>query len=151
MTTVYGHQYANIPYMGGSYASGNIFGPNSTNQTPLAMRPHNLGILYGKHPNPPMFYPSDNTSTFAGARSLYSRTYGHIHVEKESNKYNAPKDSSAYMTKLKSINVGKNSFKQTLPDVMGLSYKSANHNDPTRHLRRARSSGSVAPKKCNKL
>jgi|AntAceMinimDraft_12_1070368.scaffolds.fasta_scaffold00140_31 hypothetical protein len=74
MTTIAYHQYSNIPNMGGSYASAPVIGPLSTNKTPLQMGVHNRGILSGKHPNPPQYYPSDGAGTFSNGRHQYRRT-----------------------------------------------------------------------------
>jgi len=59
MTTIAYHQYTNIPYMSGGYASAPVIGPLSTNRTPNTTFHSQLGVLEGIHPNPPQFYPSD--------------------------------------------------------------------------------------------
>ena len=74
MTTIAYHQYTNIPYMSGGYASAPVSGPLSTNRTPLAMGKHNYGILSGIHPNPPQFGVADGASQFSNARHQYVRT-----------------------------------------------------------------------------
>ena len=74
MTTIAYHQYTNIPYMSGGYASAPVSGPLSTNRTPLAMGKHNYGVLNGIHPNPPQFGVTDGASQFSNARHQYLRT-----------------------------------------------------------------------------
>ena len=45
MTTIAYHQYTNIPYMSGSYASAPVTGPLSTDKYPHIIRNNNLGVL----------------------------------------------------------------------------------------------------------
>ena len=166
MTTIYQHQYCNIPFMSGSYASGNIVGP-ITHKNPISMPQHNLGVLFGKYPTPVAFYPSNMTNDYSVARNLYQRTYSHLNNVLPNNSstsvyipslqksvrilqhstYIAPKTSYDYMTKLKSIHIGKSSYKQGLPYEAPLSYKGRDANESKRMLRRVRSGGTVAPRK----
>ena len=173
MTTIAYHQYTNIPYLSGSYASAPVNAPLSTNQTPLQMPKHNYGILVGIHPNPPQFNPADGASEFSNARRQYQRThttqynmgtgtvmYSQIrptsvynagtqrsYLLSQSTKYNAPKDSSQYISARKAAAVGKSSFKQGLPTYAPLSYKSFDRNDVKTILGRVRRAGCVAPAK----
>lgn len=173
MTTIAYHQYTNIPYMSGSYASAPVNAPLSTNQTPLQMPKHNYGVLVGLRPNPPQFYPSDGASQFSNARSQYRRTHttqnnmgtgtvmyspiGSTSVyhgdtqrsysQSQATKYNAPKDSSLYISARKAAAIGKSSFKQGLPAAAPLSYKSFDRNDVKTILGRVRRAGCVAPAK----
>ena len=71
MTTIAYKQYTNIPYMSGGYASAPVIAPLSTNQTPLMMPRHNYGVLPGKHPNPPQFYPSVFSFESTGKRFFW--------------------------------------------------------------------------------
>jgi len=53
------------------------YGPISTNQYPNAMAAHNSGVLVGKSPNPPLFYPSQEpaaTDQNVNSRHQYFRT-----------------------------------------------------------------------------
>jgi len=50
-----------------------VYGPLSTNNYPNIIPKMNLGVLNGIHPNPPKFYPADNSSEFSNARREYSR------------------------------------------------------------------------------
>jgi hypothetical protein len=153
--------------MSGSNASGAILGPMSTSKTPLIMRPHNSGILYGQHPNPPQYYPSSSSTDFANARHVYARSFSKslnvasdiptsnvyvagiqktVHTT-QATSYIPPKTSYDHMLKLKSINIGKSSYKQNLPDTYALSYKVPDSNEARRRLRMNRSAGTVAPRK----
>jgi len=173
MTTIAYHQYTNIPYMGGTYASAPIIGPMSTNRYPHTISNHNLGVLVGKHPNPPKFYPSDNGGDFSTARSQYLRTASSNQATKTgikenpdnrpmtyfcadtqrsylvsgATKYVAPKDAGSYLATIKSRAIGKSSFKQGLPEYVPLSYKNYNRNDVKTALKFARAGGCVAPAK----
>jgi len=173
MTTIAYHQYTNIPYMSGSYASAPVTGPLSTNRTPNTTVQNQLGVLTGVHPNPPQFYPSDGASTFSQARAQYRRTnttqfnFGRgtqsfsflrpttqysadlqkSFLVSQSTKYTPPASSSMYMAAKKSAAVGKSSLKQGLPAQAPLGYKSYDRNDVKTSLRMARSGGCVAPAK----
>jgi hypothetical protein len=122
-----------------------VYGPLSTNQYPGAMPPHNSGVLIGRHPNPPQFYPADGSSNFSNARHEYARVVTRAPVS--STKYIAPVQSSMHVCARKREAVGKSSYKQGLPDSSPLSYKGYNVNDSNKALRVARSHGCVAPKK----
>ena len=131
-----------------TYVNTQTIGPFSTNQYPLAMLPHNSGVLVGVHPNPPKFYPSDNTDTVSNARYEYLRTVGPLNTPlAHSNKYIAPASSSLFTSARKRVAIGKSSLKQDKPAAYPLSYKNYNVNDSKTALQRARSSGCVAPKK----
>ena len=131
-----------------TYVNALTIGPLSTNQYPSAMPAHNSGILAGIHPNPPKFYPSDNTHTVSNARYAYSRTAGPLNTPlAHSTKYIAPAASSLFTSARKRVAIGKSSLKQDKPADYPLSYKNYNVNDSKTALQRARSSGCVAPKK----
>lgn len=173
MTTVAYHQYTNIPFMGGSYASASVIGPISTNQTPSTTIQNQWGNLVGLRPNPPQFYPSDGASTFAQGRAQYRRTNttqnnfqrgttayapgrpttmysGDLQksfVVSQSTKYIAPASSSLYMAAKKSAAIGQSSLKQGLSIQSPLTYRSYNKNDVRTALRMARSGGCIAPAK----
>jgi len=125
-----------------------IYGPLTTNNYPNVLPTHNLGVLFGKHPNPPQFYPSDNSSQFSNARHEYSRTATSLkNPYLYKNKYIAPSSCSLHTSTRKREAVGKSSFKQGLPYTDALSYKSHNSNDVKTALRVTRSGGCVANKK----
>jgi hypothetical protein len=173
MTTIAYHQYTNIPYMSGSWASAPVIGPLSTNRTPNTTVQNQLGVLTGVHPNPPQFYPSDGASTFSQSRAQYRRTnttqynFGRgtqnfsflrpttqysadlqkSFLVSQSTKYTPPASSSMYMAAKRSAAVGQSSLKQGLPVNAPLSYKSYDRNDVKTALRMVRSGGCVAPAK----
>ena len=173
MTTLAYKQYCNIPYMSGSYASAPVTGPLSTDKYPHIIRNNNLGVLIGKHPNPPKFYPSDTSGGFANNRSQYARSSSNIeathtglqnnpnprptsffcadtqriYLTSNATKYIAPKDSGLYMATIRSRAIGKSSYKQGLPNSAPISDKNYNRNDVRNALRFARSGGCVAPAK----
>jgi hypothetical protein len=173
MTTIAYHQYTNIPYMSGGYASAPVIGPLSTDRTPNTTFHSQLGVLTGIHPNPPQFYPSDGASTFSQARAQYRRTNTTQHNfgrgtqmyslipstsqysadtqrqynVSQSTKYVAPASSSMYMAAKKSAAVGKSSLKYGLPNNAPLSYKCYDRNDVKTALRMVRSGGCTAPAK----
>jgi len=173
MTTIAYHQYTNIPYMSGGYASAPVIGPLSTNRTPNTTFHSQLGVLTGIHPNPPQFYPSDGASTFSQARAQYRRTNTTQHNfgrgtqmyslipstsqysadtqrqynVSQSTKYVAPATSSMYMSAKKSAAIGKSSLKYGLPNNAPLSYKCYDRNDVKTSLKFVRSGGCTAPAK----
>jgi hypothetical protein len=173
MTTIAYHQYTNIPYMSGSYASSPVIGPLSTNRYPHIIRNSNPGVLIGRHPNPPKFYPSDNSGGLSNNRVQYLRTSSsneatHTGLQNNPNprptsffcpdtqrsyltsnatKYIAPQDSGSYMATIRSRAIGKSGYKQGLSDSAPASYKNYNKNDVKNALRFARAGGCVAPPK----
>ena len=58
---------------GNNYVSAQVFGPLNTSQTPGTIKYHSYGSLPGVHPNPPKFYPSDNSSSFSQSRYQYAK------------------------------------------------------------------------------
>ena len=123
-----------------------VYGPLSTNQYPRVMLPHNLGALQGIHPNPPQYYPSNNSSEFTNARHEYSRVVSSGPLSgrlAQSTKYIPPGSSSMQTSAKKRVAVGQSSYKQGLPNDAQLSYKSYNQNDARTAIRRARSRGYV--------
>lgn len=122
-----------------------VYGPLSTNQYPGAMPPHNSGVLTGRHPNPPQFYPADNTSNFSNARREFLRVATRVPIS--ATKYVAPMQSSMHVCARKRASIGKTSYKQGLPDSAPLSYKAYNANDARHALRTVRGGGCSAPRK----
>ena len=175
MTTVAYHQYANIPFAGGSYAASPIVGPIDNPNTPACaiLYNHTLGVLPGPRSNPPQFYPSDNSSEFAQARHYYARTavstsraaaqqllakssptsnrfsmssQRQYPVSTHMN-YIQPPASSQYTAILKSRAVGKSAYNPGRGPTFPMSYKSYDKNDVKIALRTVRSGGCTAPKK----
>ena len=132
-----------------SYVNANTTGPLSTNQYPCVMPPHNLGVLTGRHPNPPSFYPASNDSVNSQARFQYLNTSSPYNTPFYTNKtkYNAPIPSSMRTAQKKANAIGKSGYKVNLPDASQLSYKSYFPTDVLRHKKFVRSGGCVAPAK----
>jgi hypothetical protein len=120
-------------------------GPLSTSNYPGIIPINNLGVLTGKHPNPPKFYPAEGASNYSNARREYSR----ITPEQQyyPTKYIAPPQSSLFLLKKKRDAIGKSSYKQGLPNEAELSYKCYFPTDVRTTIRRVRSGGCTAPKK----
>jgi len=157
-----------------NYVSAQTIGPLNSSQTPSQIGYHIYGSLNGVHPNPPQFYPSDNSSQFSQARNQYYRATSVALVQQllarkkaiashpneffsmstqiqrpvsTHTNYIPPPASSLYTSIKKSQAVGKSSYKQGLPPSSYLSYKNYNNNDVKTALRFSRSGGCVAPKK----
>lgn len=158
-----------------NYVNAPITGPLSTNQFPNVLPYHNYGTLTGVRPTPPQFYPSQEpiySDMNTNARQQYRRTAqstkgfalqrmlsinktnsffdystGVRSVTSGHMNYIAPVDSSMHIDKLKSNAVGKSSYKVGLPQAAPISTKNYYPSGTRTSLRRARSSGCVAPKK----
>ena len=154
-----------------------IYGPLSTNQYPYAAPSHSSGVLTGKSPNPPLFYPSQepvaadqNTNSrhqyFRTAESTKSlaiqraraieKTYrnfslnystGTAHQSSGHMNYIAPVDSSLRTQKLRSNAVGKSGYKVGLPLEAPCSTKNYYPSGVRSTIKRARSGGCTAPAK----
>jgi hypothetical protein len=153
------------------------YGPISTNQYPYAAPSHNSGVLPGKSPNPPLFYPSQepvaadqNTNSrhqyFRTAESAASlaiqraraveKTYrnfsfnystGTAHHTSGHTNYINPMDSSLRTQKLRSNAVGKSGYKVGLPLAAPYSTKNYYPSGVRSTIKRARSGGCTAPAK----
>ena len=131
-----------------------VIGPLS-HQYPFAMPPHSSGNLNGRHPNPPSYYPSDNTGGYANSRVNYYRTIpstrlkaNDFEIMAKKRKMNNSSNSSSLLTDyLKKVAIGKTSYKMGLPYEADLTYRSYNKNDVKQALSRTRSGGCIAPKK----
>jgi hypothetical protein len=159
------------------YVNAPITGPLSTNQFPNVLPYHSYGILTGQRPTPPQFYPGQtpvNSDMGVIPRQQYLRATSISALEKAKQdalgkqsepiikvsyssqrqipvsshvNYIAPIASSMYIDKLKSIAVGKSAYKVGLPVEAPIATKSYDTSFRRTSLRRARSGGSVAPKK----
>jgi len=148
-----------------------VYGPLTTNNYPRITGCRNMGMLIGRHPNPPQFYPSNGSSEFSNARHEYMRTASHYNnplglIPKETGscggyhtthtqtmngaltgKYIAPQCSSMFTSFKKRNAVGKSSLKQGLPYSDPLSYKCYFPTDVRNALRVTRANGCTAPAK----
>lgn len=159
----------------GGYVNAPIFAPLSTNQYPATIPYHSYGTLSGIHPNPPLFYPSQNPAgaEFTNSKHEYARTAesnlslaikrerairsagmsffdyssGSRHNVSTHMNYINPIDSSLYIQKRKAQAVGKSSYKVGLPVDANYTTKNYYPSGVRSSVRRARSGGCVAPKK----
>jgi hypothetical protein len=159
-----------------NYVNAPITGPLSTDQTPCQIPYHSYGILSGIRPTPPQFYPQQTpvaSEMNTNARHQYLRTSVNKKALAEqirlgklstplgyqiysSNKqtpvsshtnYIPPIPSSLYVNIKKSNAVGQTAYKVNLPNYVPTGTKSYYPSGTRSSLRRARSGGSVAPKK----
>ena len=150
-----------------------VYGPLNTSNTPNISGIHNLGTLTCSTPNPPLFYPSQepvNSDQFINARRqyiqsvnnantkpilkqnerpimFYSHSTQHKHPVSTNVNYIPPQDSSSYISRKKSIALGKSSFKIGLPKNAEYTTKNYYPSGVQSTIRRVRSSGCVAPAK----
>ncbi len=176
MSTPYGisTSIGSVSYSG--YNNTPIWGPLSTNQYPAAQPYHSYGTLPGIRPNPPLFYPSQEpvaADQFTNSRAQYFRTAQSAkslaimreraiksassmfydfstsrgHPVSTHTNYIPPRESSLHTQTMRVNAVGKSSYKVGLPDSAPYSTKNYYPSGTRSSLRRARSGGSVAPKK----
>jgi len=160
-----------------SYVNAPNYGPYDSSQYPSFISTTN-GVLNGVRPNPAKFLIMDTGNDFASARQTYTRIFktekdvplqihcpylkpparrfknGMLSIQNTcANKKNyiAPIScgQSTYLRKIE--NIGKSSLKQGLPAESFLSNKCYDKNFVGTKLKRARSSGCVAPKKCGSV
>jgi hypothetical protein len=145
MSRAYGIAATTSSIQYNNYVSALNIGPLNTNNYPNIISNNNSGVLIGKHPNPPRFYPSESGSIFSNARKEYNNatTTSSIHP----TKYITPTQSSLFILKRKKDAIGISSYKQGLPNNAELSYKSYFPTDVRTTIRRVRGGGCVAPKK----
>ena len=157
-----------------NYLMAQTRGPLNSSQTPGQMEYHSKGVLSGVHPNPPQYYPSDNSSEFSQARRQYWETSSTVQQqalakakvieENQKNNYYStatnknflvsthmnyitPPPSSMRTSILKSKAIGKSSYKIGLPSIAPMTYKNYNANDVRTIVGRVRRAGCVAPAK----
>jgi hypothetical protein len=158
------------------YVNAAITGPLSTNRFPSSMQFHHYGVLSGMKPTPPQFYPSQEpvyAEMNSNARKQYLRTaisqtvkanqtalgklsvpqayiinssQRHVPTSSHTN-YIAPMQGSLYINVIKSNAIGKSAYKVGLPNSAPICSKSYYPTGARSSIRRARSSGCVAPKK----
>jgi len=181
MSNNYASYYTLSPssMQGNNYVQAQTFGPLSTSQTPGMIYYHNYGALPGKHPNPPKYYPSDNSGDYSNSRFQYAQcdiswtaralareletkknrpyhffsksTQKQYPVETGHMNYITPIQSSMRTSILKRNSVGKSSYKQGLPNDDFLTFKSYDKSFVRTCIRRTRSAGCVAPPKKGSL
>lgn len=153
-----------------------VFGPLS-HKYPTSMARHNLGVLQGNNPNPPLFYPSQEpifAEQNTNSRQIYKRTaqselsqamnrrrtldqvqrnfrYNQsTGVAKQTSghmNYIAPTDSSLRTQRLKANAMGKSVFKVGLTPQHPYTTKNYSQSTLRTAVRRVRSGGCTAPAK----
>jgi hypothetical protein len=174
MTTPYGISTSIGSQTFSGYVNAPINGPLSTDQYPNVLPYHSYGILTGLRPTPPQFINPVNSNMSILPRQQYLRATSIPTVTKAREdalgklsapitkvsyssqrqfpisshvNYIPPMSSSQRLDRLKSVAVGKSSYKVGLPLDAPISTKSYDQSLLRTSLRRARSGGSVAPKK----
>ena len=107
---------------------------------------YNNSILSNVMPNPHQGGVTDGTSNFSNNRKLYINTLNTNNSVDIKNTYNDT-TSSSYIERKKANAIGKTATKQGLASNASLTYDNVNVNTTRQSLRKARSSGSVAPAK----
>ena len=176
MSTPYGIS-TSIGSMGyNNYVNTPIMGPLSTNQYPATIPYHSYGTLPGVHPNPPLFYPSQEpvaADQFTNSRHQYWRTAESaksLAIQRERaiksatsmfynystargypmsthTNYIPPKESSLHTQRIRANAVGKSTYKMGLPADALYSTKNYYPSGVRSTIKRARSGGCLAPKK----
>jgi hypothetical protein len=177
MTTPYGISTSIGSQTFQGYVNAPILGPLNSSQYPNTIPYHNYGILTGQRPTPPQFYPGQEpvyADMLVNARAQYIRATDISAKEKARQdalgklstpttkvsyssqrqfpvsthvNYIAPIQGSMYTNIIKSIAVGKSSYKVGLPLEAPIGSKSYDTSFRRSALRRARSGGCTAPKK----
>ena len=177
MTTPYGISTSIGSQTFQGFVNAPILGPLNSSQYPCAMPYHNYGILTGQRPTPPQFFSGQEpvyAEMSVNARAQYLRATALSSREKAIQdalgKRSAPITKVSYSSQrqfpvsshvnyiepipssmrtniVKSIAVGKSAYKVGLPLIAPIGTKSYDTSFKRSALRRARSGGSVAPKK----
>jgi hypothetical protein len=177
MSTPYGISTSKGSQTFQGFVNAPILGPLDSSQYPNAMPYHSYGILTGKRPTPPQFFPSQepvNSDMSSNARQQYLRATdlspGEIARQNALGKLSAPSTKVSYSTQrqyavsthvnyiapipgsmytniLKSISIGKSAYKVGLPLAAPIGSKSYDTSYRRSALQRARSGGCTAPKK----
>lgn len=174
MTTPYGISTSIGSQSFQGFVNAPINGPLTSSQYPGNIPYHSHGILTGLRPTPPQFKTPINSNMGTNPRAQYLRTNFLSRQEKANQdalgkrslpmakissstqrqyatsshtNYIAPIASSMRTDVIKSVAIGKSSYKVGLPLEAPISTKSYDNNLRRSALRRARSAGSTAPKK----
>ena len=177
MTTPYVISRSNGSQTFQGYVNAPILGPLNSSQYPNILPYHNFGILTGQRPTPPQFFPGQEpvySEMSVNARAQYLRatsvslkgkteqndlgklsepitkvsysTQRRFPVSSHMN-YIAPIPGSMHTNIIKSIAVGKSSYKVGLSLEQPIGTKNYDTSLKRSALRRARSGGCTAPKK----
>lgn len=159
------------------YVNAPIAGPLDSSQYPSTIPYHSYGILTGKRPTPPQFFPGQEpiySDMGVNARAQYLRANALSSVQKANQdalgKLSAPVHKVSYSSQrqyavsshvnyiqpipssmrtsiLKSTSIGQSAYKVGLPLSAPIGSKSYDRSFQRTSLQRARSSGCTAPKK----
>lgn len=132
-----------------SYVQSETTGPLTTNKYPFVLPVNNLGVLIGRNPNPPTFYPASNDSVNSQGRYQYLKTSSPLNTQLITNKtkYVAPIPCSMRIAQKRVNAIGKSGYNIGFSENMPLSYKSYFPTDVLTHTKFVRSGGCVAPAK----
>jgi hypothetical protein len=177
MTTPYGISTSIGSQTFQGFVNAPILGPLNSNRFPCIIPYHNYGILTGQRPTPPQFFPGQEpvyAEMSVNARAQYLRSTSLSAKQKAIQdaigklskpitkvsyssqrqfpvsthvNYIQPIPSSMRTNIVKSIAVGKSAYKVGLPLDAPIGTKSYDTSFKRSALRRARSGGTVAPKK----
>ena len=177
MSTPYGISTSIGSQTFSGFVNAPVQGPLNSNNFPCAMPYHSYGSLSGRRPTVPQFYPGQEpvaATMNTNARRNYSRAYGFSNFDLARQKllhhddpplskaiyssqrkvpvsshvnYIPPVSGGMYTEVLKSIAVGKSSYKIGLPLAAPITTKSHDASLMRSSLRRARSGGCTAPRK----
>lgn len=177
MTTPYGITTSIGSQTFAGYVNAPIAGPLDSSQYPSTIPYHNYGILTGRRPNPPQFFPGQEpiySDMGVNARAQYLRATAlspaqkakqdalgklstPIHKVSYSSQrqyavsshmnYIQPIPSSMRTSIIKSTSIGQSAYKVGLPLTDPIGSKSYDRSFQRTSLRRARSGGCTAPKK----
>jgi hypothetical protein len=177
MTTPYGITTSIGSQTFAGYVNAPIAGPLDSSQYPSTIPYHSYGILTGKRPNPPQFFPGQEpiySDMGSNSRAQYLRATALSPAQKATQdalgklstpitkvsyssqrqhavsshmNYIQPIPSSMRTNIVKSISIGSSAYKVGLPLTDPIGSKSYDRSFQRSSLRRARSSGCTAPKK----
>lgn len=119
--------------------------PLNYHQFPIVMSYHKHGVLQGVRPTPPQYAPlqtQPNMEDKVNVRKEFWRVPLKENVGK--TKFIPPSDSSTFTSARKRYAVGRSSY---YSNSGSFSTKNVDYNVTNNALRRARSNGSIAPKK----
>jgi len=177
MTTPYGITTSIGSQTFAGYVNAPIAGPLNSSQYPSTIPYHSYGILTGRRPNPPQFFPSQEpiySDMGSNSRAQYLRATALSPAQKAAQdalgklsnpitkvsyssqrqyavsshmNYIQPIPSSMRTSILKNTSIGQSAYKVGLPLTAPIGSKSYDTSFRRTALQRARSGGCTAPKK----
>lgn len=123
-----------------------VYWPLNTSKYPNVLNYHKYGILTNKTPNPPLFYSYQEPVNYqenVHHRKQYIQSINNVKKQKNSN----PQDSSLYLLRLKSLSIGRSSYKVGLPENAAYTTKNYVPSQIRSTLHKMRSGGCIGPKK----